>query len=362
MSSSKSTEDLGKKVVGFVDANFFVLGMISAVTAAGLFPGAGVDGSFVRPEKVIGDYGVALVFLLSGLSLRLTELRQAVMNVRLNLLVQATSMAAWPLLTYLALIPLRALPMINQKILDGLLVTSCLPTTINMCVMLTMNAGGNVASALANAVVGNFLGVFITPFLLFLTMRKAVTLSVAAVIKKLALKVLLPVAIGQALRLSKPLLTLQSNYKNSFKKASEITLLLIAWNAFCNSFSEGLGISLLDVLGLGLSLGLVHVVSLVALKEFFSSERLLGSLGITMTPKDAVASAFVASQKTLAMGLPLIKTVFTGSPDLAYFCAPIMLLHPAQLILGSALVPRWQRYIKENHDHGTAKEKEKDQQ
>ena len=312
--------------------------MALSVGLAAVKPSLGVDGSFLRPEKIVGDYGVALVFLLSGLSLKLTELRSAVMNVRLNSWIQVVSLIAWPLGVWGLLTPLRGLG--NPKILDGVLVTACLPTTINMCVMLTSSAGGNVAAALANAVVGNFLGVFVTPMFLFLTMRKAVTLPVGQVISKLAVKVLFPVALGQLLRCSSQILAFQAKHKTKFKGASEMTLLLICWNAFCNSFTSGLGISLLDVVGLEMALGLAHLVTLVLLKNFFSSV-------IRASPPDAVAAAFVSSQKTLAMGLPLIKTVFAGSPDLASFCAPIMLLHPTQLLLGSLLVPHWQRWLSE---------------
>jgi len=35
-----------------------------------------------------------------------------------------------------------------------------------MCVILTRSAGGNVSSALCNAVIGNMMGIFATPALL----------------------------------------------------------------------------------------------------------------------------------------------------------------------------------------------------
>jgi sodium/bile acid cotransporter 7 len=53
---------------------------------------------------------------------------------------------------------------------------------------------------------------------------------------------------------------------------------------------------------------------------------------------------FVASHKTLAFGLPLISTVFAGDVNLAAYSAPIMLLFPLQLIIGSLLVPQLEIY------------------
>ncbi len=70
-------QTLRKDVREFANRNFFVLGMVFAVTLARIFPQLGVDNGVLRPELFIGKYGVTAIFLLSGLSLELTELRNA---------------------------------------------------------------------------------------------------------------------------------------------------------------------------------------------------------------------------------------------------------------------------------------------
>ena len=65
---------------------------------------------------------------------------------------------------------MRAAALLPPALCDGLTVLACLPTTVNMCVVLTASAGGNVAAALFNAVVGNALGVVATPALLLLAL------------------------------------------------------------------------------------------------------------------------------------------------------------------------------------------------
>jgi len=60
---------------------------------------------------------------------------------------------------------------------------------------------------------------------------------------------------------------------------------------------------------------------------------------------DAVAGAFTSSHKTIALGIPVLKTVLDGHPDLALITAPLMMLHPIQLIVGSAVTPRFQREL-----------------
>jgi len=43
--------------------------------------------------------------------------------------------------------------------------------------------------------------------------------------------------------------------------------------------------------------------------------------------------------------LPLISTIFEGNPNLAAYSAPIMLMHPLQLIIGSSLVPKFRNFV-----------------
>lgn len=109
-----------------------------------------------------------------------------------------------------------------------------------------------------------------------------------------------------------------------------------------------------QVIALVLLLPMLHLGALFAFFSIFRyyGGNLLSSSSIDSTTttkatkagKDAVAATFSASQKTLAFGLPLINTIFAGSFNLAQYCAPIMLLHPIQLLLGSFVVPYFKRF------------------
>eukprot|EP00977_Amphora_coffeiformis_P013179 scaffold3402_cov169-Amphora_coffeaeformis.AAC.22 len=328
-----------EKFRAFASKNFFLVGMFVAVGLARLAPTLGRNGGILRPELFIGRYGVTFIFLLSGLSLELSQLKDAASNIKLNSLIQLGTFAAWPFLLGLPLVTLirRYLPLfLPSALLDGILILTCLPTTVNMCVILARTAGGNTASALCNAIISNLIGIVLTPALLFQFFGASIQLPFFDMFLKLCNKVLVPVAIGQALR-GTPVKSFYEKHSKRFKRAQELILLSILWNAFCTAICKGLGLSLQHGIALGVLLPSLHAVSLFGLFKFFS----LPILGFTR--QDAVSAMFCASQKTLAFGLPLIQTIFEGNPNLALYCAPLMFFHPLELIMGSSLIPRLEK-------------------
>lgn len=212
-----------KNMLKFADKNFFVLGMAVAVWLAKTVPHLGMDKGTLRPEIFIGKYGVTCIFLLSGLSLELSELKDAAKNHKLNGLVQATSFLAWPLLVGLPLVKVLELcSLFTPALRDGILILTTLPTTVNMCVLLTSAANGNVASALCNAVLGNTLGVFATPALLLRFFGTSVALPFVQMVGKLSTKVMLPVVVGQLLRKT-PALSFYKSHSKKFKRFQEVS-------------------------------------------------------------------------------------------------------------------------------------------
>ena len=181
----------------FASKNFFLMGMVVAVSLARSYPELGRDGGLLRPELFIGEYGATSIFLLSGLGLKLADLTSAASNGRLNALIQSVTFAAWPFLVGLPLTRGlgRFLPrLLPGPLLDGVLVLTCLPTTINMAVLLTSTCRGSVATAICNTVISNLLGIFITPALLFLFFGGAmIELPFVGLLGKLCKKVMLPV-------------------------------------------------------------------------------------------------------------------------------------------------------------------------
>ena len=164
-------------VPSFAQKNFFILAMAVAVGLARLAPSLGAKGGPLRPEVTVDKLATSALFVLSGLALPLRDIRRAATTGwRLIAVVQLFSLGAMPLLVAGLVRLLRAASsssssfyssLLQDDTLDGLLVMASVPTTVNMCVVLTTAAGGDVAGAILNAVVGNLAGIVVTPLWLF---------------------------------------------------------------------------------------------------------------------------------------------------------------------------------------------------
>ena len=62
-------------------------------------------------------------------------------------------------------------------------------------------------------------------------------------------------------------------------------------------------------------------------------------------PKLRVMGLFGCTQKTIALGIPLILAIFGSSDNVGMYTLPILIWHPMQLVVGSILVPRLQKFI-----------------
>lgn len=79
-----------------------------------------------------------------------------------------------------------------------------------------------VATALCNTVISNMAGIFITPALLLQFFGKSIELPFLDLVRKLVNKVLLPVGIGQLLRMT-PVKDVYAKYTIFFKRLQEVS-------------------------------------------------------------------------------------------------------------------------------------------
>lgn len=306
---------------------WLVFGEIFVILLAKLNPYIGCTGGMFKPELTISQIAISVIFFINGLLMSLnTAPEQRDSSLKFNLLIQSFAFLFIPLLAKI-LAPLYP----HKALVDGLLVLSCLPPTLSICISQTQAAGGDMTAAIFNAIFSNAIGVFITPLLAVWAIGTKSGGSLLATLQKLGNIVILPMIVGQLLRLT-PVLGYAEKFRVYSKQMSSFLLLSIVYNTFSDTFISGFGIS-----GPALR-SLFYTMPLTYLALSFGFWHLSKMLLPGLDTATRTAGLFAGPQKTLAFGIPFIKTALGHRADLPSLLAPLLIYAPAQLILGSSII------------------------
>nr|XP_040149163.1 sodium/bile acid cotransporter 7 isoform X1 [Ictidomys tridecemlineatus] len=322
---------------------WFMVGIVLAIAGAKLKPSVGVHGGPLKPEITVSYIAVATIFFNSGLSLKTEELTSALVHIKLHLFIQIFTLVFFPAAIWLFL-QLLSITSINEWLLKGLQTVGCMPPPVSSAVILTKAVGGNEAAAIFNSAFGSFLGIVITPLLLLLFLGSSSTVPFTSIFSQLFMTVVVPLIIGQIVR--RYIKDWLERKKPPFGAISSSVLLMIIYTTFCDTFSN----PHIDLDKFSLVLILFIIVSIqlsFMLLTFIFSTRVTqtGILHIIIlnnsgfTPADTVAIIFCSTHKSLTLGIPMLKIVFAGHEHLSLISVPLLIYHPAQILLGSVLVP-----------------------
>lgn len=302
----------------------FLLGLMCALLLAWAFPAIGSRLSQLQVNKL----GVALIFLLHGLALPGEALREGTKQVRLHIAVQSSTFLLFPLLGWLAALGLP------DTLHAGVLFLAALPSTVSSSVALTAVARGNVAAAIFNASLSSLLGVVLTPLWMRLLLGTAgASLPLGKVMLDLTLFLLLPFAIGQALR---PWLREQAaRHKALISRVDRGSILLLVYTSFCDSVTAGVW----QRHGLRAALGAFGVALLLLLVVLVLTSLLANALGFARPER--ITAVFCGSKKTLAAGVPMAQLIFGAGPFAGLVILPLLAYHTLQLVVCSSLATRW---------------------
>uniref|UniRef100_A0A8C4JBH0 Sodium/bile acid cotransporter n=1 Tax=Dromaius novaehollandiae TaxID=8790 RepID=A0A8C4JBH0_DRONO len=273
----------------------------------------------LKPEITITYIAVSAIFFNSGLSLKTEELTSALMHVKLHLFVQIFTLVFFPTAIWLFLQLLSITP-INEWLLKGLQTVGCMPPPVSSAVILTKAVGGNEAAAIFNSAFGSFL------------LGSSSSVPFTSIFSQLFMTVVVPLIIGQIVR--RYIKDWLERKKPPFGAISSCVLLMIIYTTFCDTFANP-NIDL-DKFSLIIIVFIIFSVQLsfMFLTFLFSTRNNSG-----FTPADTVAIIFCSTHKSLTLGIPMLKIVFAGYEHLSLISVPLLIYHPAQILLGSLLVP-----------------------
>ncbi|ELI5738016.1 bile acid:sodium symporter [Vibrio fluvialis] len=320
-------------VLAKLKKEWFLVGMVVAIALATVTSEFGRSGGVIHLDQLTG-IGIAIVFFLHGLGLSPQAIKAGLTNWRLHVYIQMATFVVYPTLwvifgeAFLAYMP--------SALAFGFCYLLVLPSTISSSVTMTSVGKGNVPGAIFNASLSSILGVFITPLLIQLFMGfEGVQLDLLDSVISISKLLLLPMIAGQIMR--PYLVAWVDRHKAVVNKVDKYVILLIVYNAFCDSVVNGIWSEFsVGLLATSIVICTVILLVMVHLIQW-------GARRTKFTLPDEVAAVFCGTKKTLAAGIPMAKVIFGADPSLGMILLPIMLYHPIQIFYCAVLANRYAR-------------------
>ena len=197
-------------------------------------------------------------------------------------------------------------------------------------------SGGDEALALFNATFGSLLGVVFSPLLVLGLASLHAELDRTAVLRDLALQTILPLIIGQCTRLA------IARWADARRKllgiASNALVLITLWHVFSTTAATGALRS--SQVPTALLIAAPLFATLFATAWWTSSRPWFG-----LDRPGRVAAIITASQKSAALGVPMLTVLASQRTDIGLLCLPVVVYHVLQLSIAGALTTSWQRWV-----------------
>ncbi|GAA5991637.1 hypothetical protein JCM11641_000205 [Rhodosporidiobolus odoratus] len=371
-----------KRIFAFLFAQWFIIGIGVAIGLAAAFPNVARSGGIIQAQWSIKYLAVAIIFLISGLTLPPRNLWLRAGNWKLHLVCHITSFLLFPTVVFAIINCVRAADpdykRFNRWALIGMQVMGVLPTTVSSNVTMTFQAGGDQAATTVEVMLGNLVGTFLSPALLQMYLSSG-TWSfgkpVASggggtgrlyeeVIKQLGYTVFIPLFVGEVIQYFFPKQTKWTRDTFRLGKVGTFCLLLIIWSTFSGAFYENAfkvlsGEAVAFIVCVNILLYIVFTLFLFAMCRLIPtpschvSQRKLvcGESGPMFSSDVTIAALFTGAAKGAALGAPIVSILYGGLEGEAkgIVSLPLVLFQGSQVVLGQvtvAILKKWNLRVK----------------
>lgn len=263
--------------------------------------------NFPHLSGVIKEYkllkiGIFISFFLTSLKLDTSHITEQSRNFKGLVAALLSCFVLFPLVARtFAVVGFNG----DMNMLVGICILAVVPVTMATGTILTTLAGGNVPFSLVINIATNFLAIFTIPFSLklLLSTDKSIDLPVAQLMGKIALLVLLPIVLGQILRLG--IKEKIAKFGKSFSVFCRFIVLMIIFNGVASSTAEITSMGL-RIINIAAAMILLHIVMLVI--NYWICKLLRFDAGITY------AFTLHASQKTMGLFYIIWAGFFASFP------------------------------------------------
>mgnify|MGYP002838806362 CR=1 FL=1 len=306
-------------------SRYWFLAMLLLMIPAGLWlPGGGraiKDAGWATPALV------GMMMSISGFTLDTGKLHQQAANLGAITLVLFSTYCMAPAVAYGLALWLQ--PGDNPHFLTAVMIMAAQASSLASALALTVLSRGNQELALIFTLLSSSLTVVLTPLVLEVSIGASVEIPLGQMIIKMLVVVVMPVALGQALRRflwakAKPLL-------KGIRLIPQMIILVFVYSGFSVATGQING---------NAEVVLRIVIVSALLHAFLLAWNFCVSVLLRMDTGTGTALVFCGSQKTLPNGIYLWQHFFGNNPIGAL---PLALYHLIQLIVDTLLVPFLER-------------------
>ena len=306
-------------------SRYWFLAMLLMMIPAGLWLPEG--GRAIKNAEWATPVLVGMMMGISGFTLDTSKLRRQAASLGAISLVLFSTYCVAPAVAYGLALWLQ--PADQPHFLPAVMIMAAQASSLASALALTVLSRGNQELALIFTLLSSSLTVVLTPLVLQLSIGASVEIPLGQMIFKMLLVVVMPVALGQALRRflwakAKPLL-------EGIRLVPQLIILVFVYSGFSVATGQINGNA--DI-----------VLRIVVLSALLHAILLAWNFGVSillrMDSGTGTALVFCGSQKTLPNGIYLWQNFFGGNPLGAL---PLALYHLIQLIADTLLVPFLER-------------------
>ena len=314
--------------------------VILTASLAAIKPGLGAKGGVLQYDIAV-PMCIVFVFLIIGITTRISKLKTGCKAVGFHIACQCYSMGVLPLLYYLTVYYWkwdRKIGLLSEGFSVGVMAAMCMPTTAFTCVLFTISAAGDESVAVVNAALGNLLGTIVAPVMANLLIGVDLDVSPWDAAFKISWQLLFPLAAGIVTRiaLSRFRPSALQNLLKYTKLMFDIILAVVLYYIFCEGFNTDSG----EMNPVNITL-MVSWVIVIHLSAFF----LAWFVAMYLPLKRRVAFTFVGSQKTEGMSIAILSIIFPHSRNLGVLILPVVAYHSFQMAWAASITPVVRRYV-----------------
>jgi len=311
----------------------FIIALLSMIALGWLLPAPALYDGYITLEN-ISEIGIAFIFFFYGLKLSPADIRKGMNNIKLHILIQASTFLLFPLLV------IAFFPFVKESKLIWLAIffLATLPSTVSSSVVMVAIAKGNIPSAIFNASLSGLIGIFATPLWIGLFISTTnIDYELSGILISLFLKIVLPVIIG--LVLNGVWGRLAQNHNKQLALFDKAVILLIVYKSFAKSFNSKLFETIPWIQLLTIAIAVVSLFALI----YFSIHQ--SSKWINLNRKDRITALFCGSKKSLVHGAVMSNVLFKGMASQGLMLLPIMIYHAFQLVIISFIAQKMGKKI-----------------